>query len=62
MREKGFSRSSMTNKTLGYFGVMSSALASKTETTKLETQKLNIALKVLSEVSVEFSKTKLFIE
>ena len=52
----------MTNKTLGYFGVMSSALASKTETTKLETQKLNIALKVLSEVSAEFSKTKLFIE
>ena len=45
-----------------YFGLRSSALASKTETTKWEKPKLNITLEVLTEVSVEFSETKQFIE
>ena len=60
--EKELSRISRQNKTLVYFGLRSSALASKTETTKWEKPKLNITLEVLTEVSVEFSETKQFIE
>ena len=51
------SRSFSVNKT-GYFELMSSALASKTETTKMEKRKLDIAMEVLNEVSVEFPETK----
>ena len=50
------------NKRLEYFGLRLSALASKTETTKMEKLKINITLKVLNEVSVEFPDTKHFIE
>ena len=41
------------NKRLGYFELIPSALASKTETTKIEKRKLNIALEVLNKMSLE---------
>ena len=59
---KGFFRSFRVNKTLGHFGLRAITLDSKTETTKMEKRNLNIAMKTLNEVSVEFSETKQFIE
>ena len=41
---------------------MSSALASKTETTKMYKRKLSIAMEVLNKVSVESPETKEFID
>ena len=49
------------NKTLGYFGLMSSAQDKNTET-KIEKGKFNTAMEVLHEVSVTFSETKKRIE
>ena len=37
---------------------MPSALASKTEITKMEKRRLSITLEVLNQVSVEFQETK----
>ena len=59
---KGFFRSFRVNKTLGHFGLRPITLDSKTETTEMEKRNLNIAMKTLNEVSVEFSETKQFIE
>ena len=50
------------NKILRYFGLMPSALISKTATTKMDKIKLNIAIEVLQEVYVEFLETKEFID
>ena len=41
---------------------MSSALASRTETTKMYKRKLSIAMEVLNKVSVESPETKEFID
>ena len=41
---------------------MSSALASKTETTKMDKRMLSIAIEVLNGVPVEFLETKEFID
>ena len=47
------------NKTLGYFGLMSSAQDKNTEKNiKIEKRKFNTAMEVLHEVSVTFSETK----
>ena len=50
-----------TNKTFGYFVLISSALGSKTEATKMDKTKIIIAMEVLNKVLVEFLKTKEFI-
>lgn len=49
------------NKTLGYFVLISSALGTKTEATKMDKTKIIIAMEVLNKVLVEFLKTKEFI-
>ena len=50
-------------KTLKYFGLRSSALASKTKNNnKIDKRRLKITLKVLNEIKVQFPKTKEFIE
>ena len=53
-KKKKVPRTSRVNKRLGYFELISSARASKTETTKIEKRKLNIALEFLNTMSVEF--------
>ena len=50
------------SKTLGYFVLISSALASKAETTNTDRRKFRIAMEVLNKVSVESSETKEFID
>ena len=45
------------DKTVGYFSLISSAIASKTETTKMDKIKLCIAMEVLNEASIEFPDT-----
>ena len=52
--KKGFPRSFRVNKTLGYFGLRPSALASQSEATKMEKCDFNIAMETLNEVSIEF--------
>ena len=46
---------------LRYFGLRSSAIASKTKNNKMDKQRLRITLKVLNEVKVQFLETKEFI-
>ena len=48
-------------KTLGYFGLRSSAQASKT-TAKMDKRRLKITSKVLKELKAQFPETKEFIE
>lgn len=60
--KEGFSGSSRVNKTLRYFWIIPSALTSKTETTKMEQQKLNVVLEVLNELFAVFLETKQFAE
>ena len=55
------SRTSRANKTLKYFWLKPSVLASKTETTQTEKRKLSVTLELLNEVSTEFTETKNFI-
>ena len=45
-----------------HFILMSSALASKTETRKMDKRMLSIAIEVLNGVPVEFLETKEFID
>lgn len=59
---KGFFRSFRVNKTLGHFGLRAITLDSKTETTKMEKRKLNIAMETLNKVSAEFPETNQLIE
>ena len=56
--KKELSRTSKANKTLEYFWLRPSALASKTETTQMEKCKLCITLELLNEVSIELPETK----
>ena len=60
--KNSLSKSSRANSILGYCGLRPSAIASKTETTKIEKRKLNIAMETLNKVSAEFPETNQLIE
>lgn len=61
-QKKKLFRSSRINKTLRCFGLIPSALFSKTTILKMDKRKLNIAMAFLQEVSVEGLEGKEFID